>query len=225
MGQDIDKPTTVWEEMFLPSEVGRRIAEFSYNDSDGVFRQLTNGIEIVNRAIDRPAVLDVPRRQWPRELAFGLAAMLLICVFYFVQARKPGLGQILVGISHSLTGLVFGIASLLLFFMSCFTNHDYTYHNMNLIFANPLLLAAVPLGILYAKAPNAHAKEMPELLLRLLWLLVLLGIIVSMLLKLLPWFFQANLVDQMLLLPIAAVFALEPFGLAEIVKRTFWRWF
>jgi hypothetical protein len=66
---------------------------------------------------------------------------------------------------------------------------------------------------------------MPELLLRLLWLMVLLGIIVSMLLKLLPRFFQANLVDQMLLLPIAAVFALEPTGLLETVKRTFWRWF
>jgi hypothetical protein len=225
MGQDIDKPTTVWEEMFLPSEVGRRIAEFSYNDSDGVSRQLVSDIVIVNRAIGRPAVLDIPRKQWPRELAFGAALMLLICVFYFVQAKKPGLGQILVGLSQSFAGLFFGIAALLLFFMSCFTNHDYTYHNMNLIFANPLLLAAVPLGILYAKAPNARARELPELLLRLLWLMVLLGIIVSMLLKLLPWFFQANLVDQMLMLPIAAAFALEPLGLAEIVKRTFWRWF
>ena len=225
MGQNIDKPTTVWQEMFLPSEVGKRITDFSYNDSNGVARQLVSDVEIVNRAIGRPAVLDVPRKQWPRELALSMAIMLIICVFYFIQTRKPILGQVLVGVSQSLAGLFFGGFGLALFFMSNFTNHDYTFHNMNLIFANPLLLAAVPLGIMYAKAPNARSRELPELLLRLLWLLVLLGIFASMLLKLLPMFYQANLVDQMLMLPIAAIFALEPFGLAEMVKSVFWRWF
>jgi hypothetical protein len=223
LGQDIDTPITVWDEMFLPSEVGSRINDFWYTDSEGISRKLVSGIEEINRAEGRPAVLDLPHRQWPWELAVGIAAAAVFLAFFFLQARSP-LGQILVGISQSLAGLIFGVAGLLLLFMWAFTNHDYTYHNMNLLFANPLLLAAVPLGIRYAMAPNDAARELPELLLRILWLLVVLGIFASMLLKLLPWFWQRNLVDEMLMLPIALVLALEPFGLRELLGRVFWRW-
>jgi hypothetical protein len=223
MGQDIDRPITVWDEMFLPSEVGLRINDFWYTDSGGVLRKLVSGIEEINRAEGRPAVLDVPHRQWPWELAAGIAAAAVLLALFFMQTRSPA-GQILAGIGHSLAGLFFGTAGFLLFFLWAFTNHDYTYHNMNLLFANPLLLAAVPLGIRYAKAPNDAARELPELLLRILWLLVLLGIFASMLLKLFPWFWQRNLVDEMLMLPIALVLALEPFGLRELLGRVFWRW-
>jgi len=223
MGQDIDTPITVWDEMFLPAEVGMRINELTYADADGVMRKLVSGSEIVYRSVGRPPVLERPRKQWPRELAFGIVIMLLLGVFYFLQTKSIA-GQILLGLSQSLIGLVFGVAALLLYFLSLFTNHDYTYHNMNMIFASPLLLAAVPLGIRYAFASNYAARERAELLLRLLWILVLLGIVVSMLLKLLPWFWQANLVDEMLMLPIVLILALEPTGLKELIGRIFWRW-
>jgi hypothetical protein len=223
MGQDIDVPITVWQEMFLPSEVGKRITEFSYTGPGGVMRPLVTGTEIVNRAVGRPHVLDYPRKQWPRELCFGVAVMVLLAFFYYLQ-RKTAAGQILLGLSQSLIGLFFGIAALLLYFMSLFTNHDYTYHNMNMIFASPLLLVAVPLGIRYAFASSPEARIRNEIALRLLWLLVLLGIIVSMLLKPLPNFWQANLVDEMLLLPIALILSLEPIGLKDSIGRIFRRW-
>ena len=223
MGQDIDTPITVWQEMFLPSEVALRINEFNYTGADGIERRLVSDTEIINRSIGRPLPLDQPLRQWPRELAVGLAVMLLLAFFYYLQAKSAA-GQILLGLSQSLIGLFFGFASLLLYFMALFTNHDYTYHNMNMIFASPLLLAAVPLGIRYAFAPNYLARERSELMLRLLWLLVLLGIVVSMLLKLLPWFWQANLVDIVLFLPIISILALEPSGLKALFGRIFWRW-
>jgi hypothetical protein len=223
MGQDIDRPMTVWQEMFLPAEVGSRAAEFYYTDTEGVSRRLVSGVEVVNRAIGRPEVLDVPRRQWPRELAFGIAVMALLGLFFFLRTKGP-VGQVLAGLSQSLIGLFFGLSGLLLFFMSFFTNHDYTFHNVNLLFTNPLLLAAVPLGIRYAAAPAKSARERPEIMLRVLWFLVLLGLVVSMLLKLLPWFYQANLVDQMLMLPIVLVLCFEPFGTKELMERVFWRW-
>jgi hypothetical protein len=224
MGQGIDEPITIWDEMFLPAEVGARIGDFWYRDSGGLERKLVSSVEVLNRAEGRPAVLESPRRQWPREFALSLALALLLFFFYFLQSKSP-LWQVLAGAGQSLAGLFFGGAGLVLFFMAVFTNHDYTYHNMNLLFANPLLLAAVPLGIRYAIAPNAAARERPELLLRLLWLLVLLGICASMLLKLLPWFWQDNIVDEMLMLPIVLVLALEPLGLKELLGRVFWRWF
>jgi hypothetical protein len=222
MGQDIDKPLTVWQEMFLPSEIGSRINDFYYTDAEGSSRKLVSGVEIVNHSIGRPEVLEVPRRQWPRELALGIAVMALLGLFFFLQTKSPA-GQVLVGLSQSLIGLFFGLAGLLLFFMSFFTNHDYPYHNMNLLFANPLLLAAVPLGIRYATASSGE-RERPEIMLRVLWLLVLLGLVVSMLLKLHPWFFQANLVDQMLMLPIVLMLCFEPFGTKQLFGRIFWRW-
>ena len=224
LGQDIDRPITVWQEMFLPSEVGRRINEFMYTDSSGVSHSLVSASEIEYHAYGRHTVLEQPRIQWHRELAFGIVVMLILAAFYFLQTKSVS-GQILVGLSQSLLGLVFGIAALVLYFLSLFTNHDYTYHNMNMIFASPLLLAAIPLGIKYAFAPNYTARERASLLLRLLWLLTFIGIIVSMLLKPLPCFWQANLPDEMLLLPIALILVFEPTGFRELLGRVFWRWF
>jgi hypothetical protein len=225
MGRDIDTPITVWEEMFLPSEVGARINEFWYTDAAGQSRKLVAGEEIVNRATGRPPVLEAPRRQWPAELAVGITAAILLGLALFLQTRNVLPWQIVMGVSHSLLGLVFGAAGLLLFFMSAFTNHDYTFHNSNILFVNPLLLAAVPLGILYAKSRNEPERIIPELFLKALWVLSFLGLFLSMLIKLFPGFHQQNLVDQMLLLPIVLVLVLEPWGIRRILERIFWRWF
>jgi hypothetical protein len=219
MGQDIDTPITIWEEMFLPSEVGTRIGDFAYTGADGVTRNLVSGVEAVYRSEGRPGVLDIPRRQWPRELALSLAVSALLGIFCYVQLRNRPLGQMLLGLSHSLLGIFFGIAGLILYFMSFFTNHDYTYHNANVLFGSPLLLAAIPLGIRYALAKDSGKRFIPELLLRLLWLLCALGIFASMLIKLLPRFWQQNLTDQMLMLPIALTLAFEPAGLRELLGR------
>jgi hypothetical protein len=219
MGQDIDKPITVWEDMFLPSEVGRRIEEFSYSDSNGVIRKLVTEVEFVNKAEDRPAVLDVPRKQWPRELAFSLVLSAIFGFFFFLQAKNRGAGRVFAGLSMSLAGFVFGVTGLILYFMGIFTNHDYTYHNANMIFSTPLLLAAVPLGVRYALIKDDGRRFAYGVILRLIWLLSTLGVFVSMFIKLLPQYWQQNLTDQMLMLPIALVFALQPIGLGGLLKK------
>jgi hypothetical protein len=219
MGQVIDTPITVWDDMFLPSEVGKRIDEFWYIDSGGESRKLVSSVEILNRAIDRPRVLDVPRKQWPRELAFSLVLSAIFGLFFFMQAKKIRAGRILAGLSMSLTGLFFGIAGLLLYFMSLFTNHDYTFQNANMLFCSPFLLAGVPFGIGYAFTKNTGKFFIYGVLSRLLWLLTALGIFLSMAIKLLPAFYQQNLTDQMLMLPISLLFALQPVGLREALEK------
>jgi hypothetical protein len=223
MGQDIDTPITVWEDMFLPSEVGMRIEEFSYSDSNGVIRKLVTGVEVVNKAENRPAVLDIPRKQWPGELVFSLVLSAVFSFFFFLQAKNRRAGRVLAGLSMSFAGFVFGMAGLLLYFMSLFTNHDYTYHNANMIFSTPLLLAAVPLGIQYALIKDDVKRFLCAMLLRLIYLLSVFGIFVSMFIKLLPQYWQQNLTDQMLMLPIALVFALQPAGLGGLLKKFFKR--
>ncbi|MDR2942345.1 MAG: DUF4105 domain-containing protein [Treponema sp.] len=243
MGQVIDTPITIWEEMFLPSEVASRIEDFWYTSANGEKQKLVTAVETVNKAKDRPIVLDVPRKQWPRELAFSVVLSVIFAFFFNLQLKKKSYrkGRILSGLSMSLTGLVFGVASLLLYFMALFTNHDYTFQNYNMLFGTPLLLAAVPLGIFYAfakkidrqtlskasirsfykLAKKAKSQIFHEALLRLIWLITALGIIISMLIKLLPAFYQQNLTDQMLILPFALLFAFQPVGLREVLNRFF----
>jgi len=224
MGQNIDTPITVWEEMFLPSEVEMNIRDFQYTEPDGITRPLVSNVEVLNEAQNRPSVLEVPRKQWPRQLVFSLFVAAILGCFFYMQSRFPARGQVALGICHSLFGLVFGIAGLLLFFMSNFTEHDYTFNNANILFCNPLVLAAFPLGIRYAVSGTYDKRLRTEVMLRLLWLLVTLGIFASMLIKLHPQFWQDNLTDQMLMLPIALVLSLEPAGLKRLLQRIFWRW-
>jgi hypothetical protein len=210
MGQDIDKPITVWDEMFLPREVGNNILNFTYTGPDGVERKLVTNVEELNRAVKRPAVLDVPRRQWPRELALGIALSALIA---FLALLKPAASRVSLGLLQSFLGLFLGTAGTVLFFMTFFTNHDYTYHNINIIYINPLLLAALPLGILYAKdnraAGMADGRFSPRRLLRILWTFVFLGGVLSLLLRLLPGIYQQNQVTLAMVLPFT--FALSVF--------------
>jgi hypothetical protein len=145
--------------------------------------------------------------------------------FFFLQKKNYRAGKILAGISMSLAGLVFGFAGLLLYFMNLFTNHDYTFQNYNMLFAAPLILAAVPFGICYAFTKNTGKQIFYDTLLRFIWLLTALGIFVSMAIKLLPAFYQQNLTDQMLMLPFALLFVLQPAGLPEVLDylRGFFR--
>ena len=221
MGQVIDTPITEWDDMFLPSEVGARINNFIYTDSNGVRRKLVSDVQTIYTPEGRPAVLDTPRKQWPRQLAFSLALSAIFVFLFFLCAKKVRAGRILAGINMSLAGLVFGIAGLTLYFLALFTNHDYTYQNCNMIFCTPLLLAAVPLGISYAFTKKTEKFIIYNALLRLIWLLTVLGILVSMAIKLLPQFYQQNLTDQMLMLPIALVFTFQPAGLREVIDRFF----
>jgi len=224
MGQDIDTGITVWDEMFLPAEIGSRISEFEYTDARGIVRPLVINKEVIYESQGRRPVLDSPFKQWPTELVFGLLVAVVLGILFSLQKKNPAGGQVALGITHSLLGLGFGIAGLMLFFMSGFTSHDYTYHNANLLFVNPLLLIAFPLGLRYAASKNYDSRLRAEFTLRLLWLLVVLGIFASMLMKLSPRFWQDNLTDQMLILPIALMLSLEPAGLRRMIERIFWRW-
>ena len=222
MGQRIDQPITVWEEMFLPSEIGDNIRNFTYTDSSGRQRKLVSAEETLNLAVNRPAVLDAPRKQWPRELLFGCAISLVLVFILLLGRTKPVAGRVALGVSQSVIGLFFGIAGLVLFFMTFFTNHDYTYDNANLLYVNPFLLLAVPLGIRLARGKLTTFRFRTGSILKALWTVSFFCGILSMLIKLLPWFYQQNQVDQALYLPIALVLSFIPGWLGKLLpeKRT-----
>ena len=204
LGQGIDRPITVWDEMFLPSEIAMRITDFRYTGPDGESRPLVSAVEVLNRSKGRPAVLDVPRLQWPRELAASLFFCGILVFLYKLLGKRKGF-KVFLGILQSLLGLFFGIAGSALFFMSFFTNHDYTFHNSNILFVNPLFFAAIPLGLSFAFTGNEKKRFFAASLLRAFWTYVLLGGILTMVIKLSPAFYQQNQITQALVLPIALV--------------------
>jgi hypothetical protein len=221
LGQDIDRPMRVWDEMFLPQEVSSRILDFSYTDAAGRERKLVRSVEVMNRAENRPQVLEASPRQWPRALALGIAAAALLGGLSLLRRRKPAICRVSLGLIQSLLGLFFGMMGLILCFMSFFTNHDYTFHNSNLIFINPLLLSAIPLGIRMARGRYDPAGRFsPEKLLRILWTYVFFGGLLTMVMKLLPMFYQQNQVTQALVLPFALALSLLPSWAGRLFRRS-----
>jgi hypothetical protein len=225
MGQDIDRPLTVWEEMFLPSEVGRRIEDFTFTGADGISRKLVSGVEVLNRSTGRPPVLEKPHRQWPWALLTACLVFVLFTAFFVAKERGFAAGRVLWGLSQGLAGLFFGISGLVLGFMSFFTNHDYTWHNINIIFANPLLLAALPLAVRWIQAKDRERRRRLDLALMILWTYAALFCLLSGALKVLPFFFQQNQVDMALFFPIVLPFTFASLGMGEFFHRVFWRWF
>ncbi|MCL2374068.1 MAG: DUF4105 domain-containing protein [Treponema sp.] len=204
MGQGIDRRITVWDEMFLPSELAKRVYGFQFIDSDGNERRLVSSVEFLHAAAGRPAVLDVPRLQWPRQLlvsALFSGLLALVCLFY----GKKKAFRISAGVLQSALGLFFGLAGSMLFFLMCFTNHDYTFYNINILFVNPLFLAAVPLGLRFAFTKCAEKRAAAARLLRLFWAYVFFGGLLTIAIKIFPAFYQQNQVTQALILPLALV--------------------
>ena len=206
MGQEIDRPIPIWIEMFLPAELAMRAGEFQYIDAEGNNVPLVSSIDVINEAKGRPIVLQAPRLQWIRELATSLAfsaILVFLCVFFVRRKGNHRAVCIFFGLVQSALGLFFGIAGTALFFFSFFTDHSYTYNNMNLFFVNPLFFAAVPLGLILAFSGNVRKRGIALRVSSIFWAYVFFGGILTMVLRIFPPFFHQNQVDVALVLPIA----------------------
>jgi len=217
MGQGIDTPSTVRQEMFLPSETGRQMENFSYIDDEGCEVSLVSSVEIINKAQGRPPVLESAREQWPSGLRAGLFIMIVL-VCFICLARKKTIGGVLLGLSQSLLGLFFGLSGSILFFMTFFSDHDYTWHNSNVIFVNPLWLLFVPLGIVYARTQKSARRQCCARWLRGLWTFVFFAGMVTMLLKLFPRFYQQNQTTLCLILPFSFALSFIPLWIGNAAK-------
>ncbi|MHC6203448.1 lipoprotein N-acyltransferase Lnb domain-containing protein [Breznakiellaceae bacterium SP9] len=224
MGQDIDTPITVWQEMFLPSEIAARIADFTYTDPAGLTRKLVSRVEVINRSIDRPIVLERPRTQWPYELGLGLFIAAVMVVIKLLSTRRTASKKIaarcrkIYYLLQALLGLFLGSSGVLLFFMMFFTNHDYCYYNSNILYLNPLTLAIFPLSLILLRKENPHKQLQKEFILKSLWTLMVLGAILSRLITAAADFYQQNQVTVALVLPFAVGLSFLPDWITLIIK-------
>ncbi|MDR1025441.1 MAG: DUF4105 domain-containing protein [Treponema sp.] len=206
MGRDLDAAITVWDEMFLPVEVGRHIVDFSYTDSTGASRRLVRSVEILNSSKERPPVLSAAPRRWPGDLLLGMLPAALVPGFRVLRKKKPLAGRIVWGVFQGIVGLALGILGFVLLYALYFMKNDYIQQNINLLFINPLLLAAAPLG-LFAAARRMQSIK-PEKCLKILWVCVAAAGLLSLLLRVLPFFSQQNQATLALVLPAAVLLSL-----------------
>ena len=234
MGQGIDKPLKVWDEMFLPSEIARRCNDFVYADNAGVIRKLVSKTEVLNRSEGRPVVAAAPPPNCRKELILGFA---LAFVFGILRLRSAGIlpetkrtspvwffktaqgSRYVLGILNAAAGFFFGIMGSLLVFLWFFTTHEYTYNNINLIYVNPLLLAVVPLAITAAFGKNPEKRLNAEHLSACLWTIVFLGGIVTIILRVFPAFYQQNQPALAFVLPQAFALSVLPSLFFRLYKR------
>jgi hypothetical protein len=213
LGQGTDKPATKWDAMFLPSEAALSAQDFEYALPGGNKTKLVSKTETIHTAIGRPPVPAAPPKSWPCALLAGLliAGMLALCMVLDTKHIKAGKTARL--LLQGLFGCFLGLTGSLLFFMAFFTNHDYAFNNLNMLIANPLLLAALPLGITVLTADNYIKETIAIHIIKILWTAIFLSGAASTLLS--AFSYQQNATTLDLALPSSFVLSLFPRWLAR----------
>jgi hypothetical protein len=197
MNDSIDQPIRKWDEMFLPTELERNIADFTYVDSEGKTRQLVSETEVYFEAQDVYIVPEYAPVHWPLGLLVSLIYSTILILAAFLLQRNKMIGRVVLSSLLILFALVIGIPGLVLFLMSLFTDHIVTYWNENLFLSNPLTLLLIIPGVKILFGKIIASK-------RVLWLSIILSglSLLLIILKILPAFDQDNILSICLILPV-----------------------
>lgn len=191
----IDKPNTLWEDLFLPQNLEDAILEF-----DGGSLVKETGFLVDNRVRDDKVQTLLVYDKF-KELLVPCLISLALCALLSVFALT---GKKLAYKAVSCTFFfIFGLMSLVLTFMAIFTDHSVTWYNENIIFINPLLLY---FGISTITSKDLRKNQKRErVLLILSFALILCKIILPKV------FIQDNLQQLLTVVPIYLVKTLVPF--------------
>jgi hypothetical protein len=186
LGPGADREINAWEEMFLPGKVQEQLRRISVPDGEGGMIPLVRQEVVLNEAVGRAPLRDVP----PSRVAWYLVAGMLVGgVLVGLAKLAPGSRVARVGFAgfSSLWAGFLGTGGLLLFGLWALTNHVIAHRNENLLQFNPLMMALVIL--LPALAFGVRWAPRPAL-----WLsgVVLALSATGLILKVLPAFGQAN---------------------------------
>jgi hypothetical protein len=219
MGEEIDGPPSKYDEMYLPAEFTAALVEFSYVDINGTIQPLVDGIEKVNSSVGRPVILSRPPCGGLYAFLAGMAGAAVFMLLIVFRGKNRAVRTVLY-ITQSLMALYWAAMGTVLFYAMFFSRHVYTYNNLNIIYANPVLFAGVPLGILCAVTKNEHTYAFCSRLLKALWTYVLIGSAVTVVVRITGLNCTNNTLSLLLIIPSAAV--LSYFGdLAKALYRSY----
>jgi hypothetical protein len=201
LGPAVDRPISVWEEMFLPLAMRESVRDLTVTDADGRRAPLVLAEETLFVA-ERPPPPATPPRWWPGYLAAGLALAALILTLGQPAAHHAVARAALAGVAGAWL-LAAGVLGVVLAGLWGLTDHAAAYRNENLFQFNPLALALLVLLPLFLYRPRRFDR----------WALVVaatvaglsvLGVVV----KVFPWFRQVNGELLVLAVPVHVAIAL-----------------
>jgi len=211
MNNTIDQEIRRWDDMFLPEELEQNIAEISYKDDSGNTRKLVESNFTFFQAKDREPLPEGAPSHWPVGLTIGILSAVIVIICTIGYKKNMRYMKLLFGVIHIMVGIVYGIPGLVLFLMSFFTDHIVTYHNENLLLANPFTFLMIPFGVVILVNNKFGLKWLP-----ILWYFLCGLNIILLILKLFPFFDQQNWLSISLILPLNLAMA---FNWYKIIKQ------
>jgi len=144
-GPEIDKDITIWQEMYLPDTLEYVIKDFKYKNSTGEIVPLVDSINFIYNDEDR---VRIPESYTPPNGKAIIISLLLsfLIVLSNNQSRKNH--KIPFVVLNIFGGLVLGLLGSVLLFLVAFTDHTYSFNNLNLFMINPIALFVIPAAIL-----------------------------------------------------------------------------
>jgi hypothetical protein len=199
-GQPVDRPNTRWEEMFLPLKLRDYLRTATIKDSTGAAVPLVKHEETLYESTAFPAP-DAPPN-W--LLPLFVSGALLGGLFWWggAKGRESAAARYSLLIGGSFWALITGLAGAIMAGLWAFTDHAVAANNENVLqcsLAGLVLAVALP----FAVGDRGWGLRWARGLAFLIGALSLAGVV----LKVLPWFHQANW-------PVLALFVPANFGLA-----------
>jgi hypothetical protein len=216
LGQQVDRPISAWEEMFLPLALRDHARQVTVTGPDGTQVPLVASERTLFESTAPP-----PPGEPPSWLHWYLLLGTVIGAFAAALgglALRSVAGRIGLGVMAVLWGSLAGLGGVVLAGLWAFTDHAMAYRNENLFQVNPLVLALAVLVPL-ALAGSGRAGRWARALALGLAGLSLLGLV----LQVLPGFDQVNGQVIALALPIHIGFAVgfrRAFRLSPAVLNT-----
>ena len=193
-GPEIDKEITIWQEMFLPEILKQEIENFQYINEKDENVTLVKRKNILYSTDQR---IPLPEKYTPPYSQVILISLFFSAIVLFLNFRSLKGNRRIWAISNILTSFFLGILGSALLFLAAFTDHSYSYNNLNLFMINPVALFIIPVAILYWRKGETWRKK-----LHILWSLQLIFTLIMILIKILTPVKQDNLLEIILFLPI-----------------------
>jgi hypothetical protein len=194
MGDYIDKPVTVWEEMFLPSRLQETLRTVKVAGPDGEVPLVKTEKRILEA--DRGPLRTAPPN-WTAQMFLVGAALGGGLALLGKQGRKSRGARVGLGVALSALGFVLGLLGLIFLMFWTVTDHAVAYRNENLLQCAPWAILLVGYGVGVARGKSPATRRAFKLVAA-----AAAASVLGLVCKVLPWFDQQNVQIIALTLPL-----------------------
>ncbi len=190
LGQDVDKPMTRWQEMYLPELMQAHLRTVTITQDANTTIPLIRSEQVLYQAT-RSNVPDAPPRVLPWFAAAGL--LMTATLLMLAQRQQHGLARIALNTFILLWTLLATFAGCIGSYLMFLTNHWATYRNENLLQMSPIaliLLVLLPWALRHRTSQPRH--PLASRISQYIAMAMAAGSALGLGLKLLPWFAQDN---------------------------------